>query len=559
MLSRRDLLTLVGIAAAAGLSPRALEAGEAAERLFEFPPFGNVTLLHITDSHGAAQPVFYREPDTLIGVGAERGRPPYLTGDAFLRYHGIARGSARAYACTSVNFVSLAARYGRMGGYAHLATLVKRYRAERPGRTLLLDGGDTIQGSATALWTRGEDMVRLSNQLGVDVFTAHWEFTYGLDRVRELFGDRDGKGLFAGDFVAHNVVDAVWGERPFAPYAIKDVGGVAVGVIGQAFPYTGVAHPRRFVPDLSFGIAEDRVQALIRELRDTRGVALVVLLSHNGIAADLKLAGRVQGLDVILGGHTHDALVEPIAVGRTLVVNSGSHGKFLSRLDLDVRSGGVSGHRYRLVPVLSRFIAADTAMAQLIATLRDPHAARLAERLAISESLLYRRGNFNGSFDEVLLDALVQRADAQIAFSPGFRWGVTVVPGQPITLEDVYSHTAITYAGTWTRDLSGAEIHRIMEDVADNLFHPDPYYRQGGDMVRMGGLTYAIAPEQPMGRRIRDIRVGGHALDPSRRYRATGWASLGEADGPPAFDVLVEYLRATKRIAVRPRSRVRIL
>jgi len=559
MLTRRDLLALVGIAAAAGVSPRVLEAGEAAERLFDFPALGNVTLLHITDSHGAAQPVLYREPDTLIGVGAERGRPPYLTGEALLRFYGVARGSSRAYACTYLDFPALAARYGRMGGYAHLATLVKRYRAERPERTLLLDGGDTIQGSATALWTRGEDMVRLSNQLGVDVFTPHWEFTYGLDRVRELFGDREGKGLFAGDFIAHNVIDAVWGERPFRPYTIREVGGVRVGVIGQAFPYTAVAHPRRFVPDLSFGIAENRIQALAQELRDTHGAGLVVLLSHNGIAADLKLAGRVRGLDVILGGHTHDALLEPIAVGRTLVVNSGSHGKFLSRLDLEVGRGGVTNHRYRLVPVLSRFIPADAEMTRLIGAFRGPHAARLAEGLAVSASLLYRRGNFNGTFDEVLLDALLARADAEVAFSPGFRWGVTVVPGQAITLDDVYSHTAITYARTWTRDLSGAEIHRIMEDVADNLFHPDPYYRQGGDMVRMGGLTYSITPEQPMGRRIGNIMVRGKPLDRDRRYRATGWASLGEADGPAAFDVLADYLRSAKRIAVPPRPRVRVL
>jgi sulfur-oxidizing protein SoxB len=559
MITRRDLLKLVAVAAASGVSPRALEAGEAAERLLDFPALGNVTLLHITDSHGAARPVFYREPDTLVGVGPERGRPPYLTGEALLRTYAIPRGSARAYACTSLDFVALAARYGRMGGYAHLATLVKRYRAERPGRTLLLDGGDTIQGSALALWTRGEDMVRLSNQLGVDVFTPHWEFTYGLDRVRELFGDREARGLFAGDFVAHNVIDAVWGERPFHPFTVREVGGVRVGVIGQAFPYTAVSHPRRFLAELSFGIAEERVQALVDELREARAVELVVLLSHNGIAVDLKLAGRVRGLDVILGGHTHDALPEPIAVGRTLVVNSGSHGKFLSRLDLDIRSSRVAGYRYRLVPVLSRAIPEDGDMAGLITALRAPHAPKLEERLAVSESLLYRRGNFNGTFDELILDALLERADAEVAFSPGFRWGVTVVPGQAIMLEDVYAHTAITYADTWTRELSGTDVHRILEDVADNLFHPDPYYRQGGDMVRVGGLTYAIAPDRSMGRRIQDIRVGGKPLQASRRYRATGWASLGQADGPPAFEVVAAHLRAAKRVRISPRARVRVV
>jgi sulfur-oxidizing protein SoxB len=345
----------------------------------------------------------------------------------------------------------------------------------------------------------------------------------------------------------------------FRPYTLREVGGVRVGVIGQAFPYTPVAHPRRFVPDLTFGIREDQVQRLVHELRDTGKADLVVLLSHNGVAVDLKLAGRVRGLDVILGGHTHDALPAPIGVGRTLVINSGSHGKFLSRLDLDVRGGRVQAWRYRLIPVLSRFLPEDPDMARLIDEIRRPHAARLDERLAVSESLLYRRGNFNGTFDEVILEALLQRFDAQVAFSPGFRWGITIVPGQEILLDDVYAHTAITYGNTWVRELTGAEIHHLLEDVADNLFHPDPYYRQGGDMVRVGGLTYTIEPGRTMGRRIRDIAIGGRPLDPSRRYRAAGWASVGEADGPPVWDVVADHLRAVRRVRIDPRPRVRVV
>ena len=558
--TRRDLFKIAGLAAAIGLGPHALaEAGDAPERLLDFEPLGNVTLLHLTDTHATLLPVYFREPDTLLGVGHERGKPPYLTGAGLLAHYGIAPGSAAAYALAHVDFAALAARYGRMGGYAHLATLVKRVRAERPGRTLLCDGGDALQGSATALWSRGEDMLRATNQLGVEVFTGHWEFTYGLERVRELFGDRERRGRVAGDFVAQNVAEAGWGDRVFRPSTLREVGGVRVGVIGQAFPYTPVAHPRRLVPDVTFGIRDDQIQALVDELRGQRKADCVVLLSHNGIAVDLKLAGRVSGLDVILGGHTHDGLPAPIQVGRTLVINSGSHGKFLSRLDLDVRGGRVAAHRYRLLPVLSSAIPADPDMARLIGEVRGPHEARLGQRLAMSESLLYRRGHFNGTFDELILDALLERADAEVAFSPGFRWGITLVPGQAITLEDVYAHTAVTYANTWTRDLTGREIVHVMEDVADNLFHADPYYRQGGDMVRVGGVTYAIDPAQPMGRRIRDVRVGHRALDPARRYRATGWASLGEADGPPAWDVVAAHLRRLRRIRLDPRPRVRVL
>jgi len=557
--SRRDLLKLLAVAAGAGLAPQRLEAADGPARLLDFEPLGNVTLLHITDAHATLRPVYYREPDTVIGVGAERGRPPFLTGAELLRAYHFSPGTVEAYAYTYLDFATLAARYGRMGGYAHLATLVKRVREERPGRTLLLDGGDTIQGSATALWSRGEDMVRVSNQLGVEVFTPHWEFVYGLDRVKELFGDRERKGLFDGDFVAHNVAELNWAERPFRPYTLREVGGARVGVIGQAFPYTPVSHPRRFVPDLTFGIQEDGIQALVNELRDSRKVDLVVLLSHNGVAVDLKLAGRVHGLDVVLGGHTHDALPQPILVGKTLVVNSGSHGKFLSRLDLDVPRGRLRGYRYRLIPVLAQDVPADPDMARLIEEIRQPHEARLSERLAVSETLLYRRGNFNGSFDELILDALLRGADAQIAFSPGFRWGITIVPGQEITLEDVYAHTALTYPNTWVREMTGTEIHQVMEDVADNLFHPDPYYRQGGDMVRLGGLTYTIDPSKRMGRRIRDIRVAGRAMDPARRYKATGWASLAEVDGPPAWDVVAGHLRWLGRVKLAPRARVRVV
>jgi sulfur-oxidizing protein SoxB len=558
--TRRDLLRLIAVAGGMGAtSPSALAAALEPDRLLAFEPLGNVTLLHMTDPHATLLPVYYREPDTLIGVGDEAGRPPFLAGEAFLKAYALQRGSAEAYAMTCVDFTALAARYGRMGGYAHLATLVKRTRAERPGKTILLDGGDTLHGSATALWTRGEDMVQAMNQLGVEIFTPHWEFTHGIDRVKELFGDRESRGLFKGDFVCHNCKELNWEEPVFHPYTIREVGGVKVGVIGQGFPYVPISHPQRFVPNLTFGIQEAQAQKLVNELRQDRRVACVVMLSHNGVSADLKMAGRVQGIDVILGGHTHDGLPRPILIGRTLVVNSGAHGKFLSRLDLDVRSGAVSAYRYKLIPVLSTHVPEDPDMARLIREIRAPWEARLAEPLAVSETLLYRRGNFNGSFDEVVLDALLKRSDAQVALSPGFRWGVTIVPGQVITLEDVYAHTGLTYPNTTVRDLTGAEIRQVMEDVADNLFNPDPYLRQGGDMVRVGGLTYTIEPNKPMGRRIRDVRVGGKPLSADRRYRTAGWASLGpEAPGPPAYDVVADHLRGLKRVRLDPRPRVRV-
>jgi sulfur-oxidizing protein SoxB len=558
--TRRDFLLLMAIAASSGIAPRAGLAKELSpERLLDFEPLGNVTLLHMTDSHATLLPVYFREPDTLIGIGPEANTPPHITGEALLKYYGFGRGTPEAYAFSHIDFAELAARYGRLGGYAHIATLVKKIRAERPGKTLLLDGGDTLQGSATSLFTHGRDMVDVINALGVEIFTAHWDFTFGIDKVKEYFGDRETRGVFKGDFVAQNVKDLTWREPVFHPYTIKEIGGVKVGIIGQAFPYTAVSHPQRFVPDLTFGIQEDGVQAHIDELRQKKNVDLVVLLSHNGFSVDWKLAQRVKGLDVILGGHTHDAIPKVVEVGKTLVIQSGSHGKYLSRLDLDVRNKRIEGFRYKLIPVLSKYIPEDPAMAAVIRAIRAPHEKKLGEPLAVSESLLYRRGNFNGTFDEIILDALLKHYDAQVAFSPGFRWGVTIVPGQAITLEDVYTHTSLTYPNTWVRDMAGEEIKTIMEDVADNLFNEDPYYRQGGDMVRMGGMTYAIDPTKKIGERITNITVGGKPMDPKKKYKATGWASLGEVDGPPAYDVVADYLRRVKRVKLDPPTRVRVV
>ncbi|MDI6748101.1 MAG: thiosulfohydrolase SoxB [Rhodocyclaceae bacterium] len=561
--TRRDFVKLLAVAGGVGLSdPRRALAAMTPERLLDFESYGNVTLLHMTDSHATLLPVYFREPDTLLGIGAEEiGKPPFLTSQAFLDHYGVRRGSAEAYAMTHLDFTELGKRFGRMGGYAHIATLVKKVRAERPGKTLLLDGGDTLQGSATSLWTNAEDMVQAINQLGVEVLCPHWEFTFGINRVKEIFGDKDKSGSFTGTFVAQNVMDTSWGppgEPVFKPYTIRELGGARIGILGQAFPYTPISHPHRFVPDLSFGIRDEQAQVWVDELRKEQKVDAVVLLSHNGVAVDLKMAQRVRGIDVILGGHTHDGIPQPIKVGNTLVINSGCHGKFLSRIDLDVRKGRVAGFRFKLIPVLSDYIPADPGMAALIEKVRAPYVQRLGEKLAVSDTLLYRRGNFNGTFDEVILDALMRHYDAQVAFSPGFRWGISLLPGQDITLEDVYTHTALTYPNTWAREMTGTEIKTIMEDVADNLFNRDPYYRQGGDMVRVGGVTYTIDPLGKMGGRIRDLRIGGKLMEADKRYKAAGWASMAEVDGPPVFDLVAAHLRNVKRVRLDTTSRVKV-
>ena len=556
-MQRREFLNVLAAAAVAGfpLSPRAAEAqGSRAAAMYDVAPFGNVSLLHFTDCHAQLLPIYFREPSVNLGVGDFAGKPPHLVGEALLRHFGIKPGTIDAHAFTSLDFAAAARTYGKVGGFAHLATLVRRLRASRPN-ALLLDGGDTWQGSATALWTKGQDMVDACKLLGVDVMTGHWEFTLGADRVKEIVA-KD----FAGriEFLAQNVTTADFGDPVFAPYTIRPVNGVPIAIVGQAFPYTPIANPRYFVAEWTFGIQEENLQKIVDEARG-KGAQAVVLLSHNGMDVDLKLASRVRGLDAILGGHTHDGVPAPTIVanggGRTLVTNAGSNGKFLGVLDLDVKGGKVAGFRYKLLPVFSNLLPADPAMGALIDRVRAPYKAKLEERLAITEGLLYRRGSFNGTFDQLLLDGLMTEKNAEIAFSPGFRWGTSLLPGQAITYEHLMDQTAITYPYVTVNELTGEMIKTILEDVADNLFNPDPYYQQGGDMVRVGGLAYTVDPRAKMGSRITRMTLSGKPVDAARKYKVAGWAPVSEeakaAGGEPIWDVIARYLRAQKTIAPR--------
>jgi len=554
-LSRREFLHVLAAAAAAGLPldarPQARDAA-----FYDLPRFGNVSLLHFTDCHAQLLPVSFREPSVNLGVGESRNLPPHRVGEALLKYYAIKPGSREAHAFTYLDFARAAQRYGKMGGFAHLATLVRKLRAER-GASLLLDGGDTWQGSATSLWTRGQDMIEAQKLLGVDITTGHWEFTYGAARVKEVV-EKD----FAGriEFLAQNIETSDFGDPVFKAYTIRSLGGIPVAVIGQAFPYAPIAHPRRFVAGWKFGIEERRLQSTVDEARG-KGAQVVALLSHNGMDVDLKLARRVAGIDVILGGHTHDGVPAPVVVshasGKTLVTNAGSNGKFLAVLDLEVRSGRIAGHRYRLLPVFANLLPADREMAGLIDAQRAPYAEKLSEKLAVTDALLYRRGNFNGSFDQLILDALMEVKDAEISFSPGFRWGTSLLPGEAITFEQVMNQTAITYPDTVVTQMTGAAIKAILEDVCDNLFHPDPYYRQGGDMVRVGGMSYGCTPGAKIGTRIGDMRLRGRPIEADKLYKVASWAPVAERAsnenaGEPMWEVLSRYLRDKK--IVKPRK-----
>ncbi len=554
-MGRREFMQVLAVAAGAGMPFATREvlaqSPEAVARMYDLPRFGNLHFLHFTDCHAQLRPIYFREPSVNVGIGDAGGRAPHLVGGELLKNFGIRPHTAEAHAFTFLDFETAARTYGKVGGFAHLATLVKRLRAARPG-ALLLDGGDTWQGSGTSLWTNAQDMVDAGILLGVDVMTAHWEMTYGQKRVQEIV-EKDFKGRI--DFIAQNITTNDFGDQVFPPYTLREVNGVKLAVIGQAFPYTPIANPRYMVADWSFGIKDDTMQKHVDEARG-KGAQVVVLLSHNGMDVDLKMATRVRGIDAILGGHTHDGVPAPTIVrnagGQTLVTNAGSNGKFLAVLDFDVKSGKVADFRYKLLPVFSNLLPADTEMDAYIKRVRAPFDAKLNEKLAVTEGLLYRRGNFNGTFDQLILDALMAVRGAEIAFSPGFRWGTSLLPGQPILMEHVLDQTAITYPATTVNDLSGEMIKTILEDVADNLFNPDPYMQQGGDMVRVGGLQYALDPIAKMGSRISDMRLNGKPIEASKTYKVAGWASVQEGvQGEPVWDVVAKYLRDQRVISAR--------
>jgi len=562
MIARRDFLqaamattALWGASGVGNWSRLAAQQALTQDQLLEFDTTGNVTLIHITDLHAQIKPLWFREPGINIGVGDVNGLPPHVTGSDFLKLYGIEPGTPAAYALTNQDFVALAGAYGKMGGLDRCATVINAIRAERP-EALLLDGGDTWQGSYTALQTNGQDMVNLMNALGTDAMTSHWEFTLGIDRVTEIVEDH-----LEFPFLGANIFDTEWDERAYEPYQMFERNGVNIAVIGQAFPYMPIANPGWMFPGLSFGVRQENMAEVVAEARD-EGADTVVLLSHNGFDVDRKLAANVDGIDVILTGHTHDALPEPVIVNDTLLIASGSNGKFISRVDLDVRDGGVQGYAHKLIPVFSDVITPDPEIAAMIDAERAPYESTLSEVLGTTDKTLYRRGNFNGTWDDLICNALIEEREADIALSPGFRWGPSLVPGAEITREDLFNATAMSYPNAYRSEMTGELLHTIMEDVADNLFNPDPYYQQGGDMVRVGGMGYRIDITKPQGDRITEMTLlkTGEAIDPARTYVVSGWASVNEGtEGPPIWDVVESHIKKQGTVSIDPNTSVKVV
>ncbi|MGB0959819.1 MAG: thiosulfohydrolase SoxB [Halocynthiibacter sp.] len=562
MISRRDFLqatvaasAVYGASGVGNWSKLAAQQALTQDQLLEFDTSGNVTIVHITDIHAQMKPIWFREPEINMGIGDVNGLPPHVTGKDFLNLFNMKPGTPEAYALTYDDFTSLAGTYGKMGGLDRVATVMKSIRADRPD-AILLDGGDTWQGSYTAEMTKGQDMVNVMNALGVDAMTSHWEFTLGIDRVTELVDNH-----LNFPFLGANIYDAEWDEPAYEPYKIFERGGAKIAVIGQAFPYMPIANPGWMFPGLSFGVREERMREVVDEVRGM-GVDCVVVLSHNGFDVDRKMASQVDGIDIILTGHTHDALPEPVLVNNTLLIASGSNGKFVTRLDLDVRDGQMMGFKHKLIPIFSDVIEPDKEIGAMIDKERAPFKPQLEEVLGKTDSLLYRRGNFNGTWDDLICNALIEEREADIAMSPGFRWGPSLTPGADITREDVFNATGMSYPAAYRSEMTGETIKVIMEDVADNLFNPDPYYQQGGDMVRMGGMGYQIDVGKKQGERITNMTLlkTGETIDASKTYVVSGWASVNEGtEGPAIWDVVENYIKRHGTVSIDPNQSVKVV
>ena len=563
MFSRRDFLQ-VGMATSAiygasgfgSFSKLSAQQKLSQDDLLRFDTYGNVSLIHITDIHAQLKPIYFREPEINLGVGSALGQVPHITGANFRKMYGIDDGSPSHYALTHNDFSALANEYGRVGGLDRVATVVKSIRADRPD-AILLDGGDTWHGSYTCHHTQGQDMVNVMNALNTEAMTFHWEFTLGSDRVHEIIDTLPFPAL------GQNIFDAEWDEPAeyFKPYTFFERGGSKIAVIGQAFPYMPIANPSWMFPEYSFGIRDENMQAMVDEVRGL-GADLVVVLSHNGFDVDKKMASIVTGIDIILSGHTHDALPEPVLIDNTIIVASGSNGKFVSRVDLDVRNGQMMGFKHKLIPIFSDVITPDPDMAALINGERAPYIDQLSEVIGQSESLLYRRGNFNGTWDDLICQALIEEREADISMSPGVRWGPSILPGQDITREDIWNVTSMSYGKVYRTEMTGEFIHIILEDVADNLFNPDPYYQQGGDMVRIGGMGYRIDINKPQGERITELTLlkTGERIDPSKTYIVAGWASINEGtEGPQVWDLVENYIRRNGIVKVNPNNSVQVI
>ena len=561
MLSRREFIQMAAVTGTmlGGLgnwNRLAAQQKMNMDDLLKFDSKGQVTLLHLTDIHAQLKPVYFRPPSENFGVGDYEGIPPHLVAEEFLSHFGIAPNTPLAYAHTMVDYVNLAQTYGRLGGLDRTATLIKSIRADRgDDKVLLLDGGDTWQGSYTSLKTNGQDMVDAMALLKPDAMVGHWEFTFGQDRVEEIIDEMD------YPFLGGNVFDTEWDERVFESTEYFERGGVKVAVIGQHFPYTPIANPRYMIPTWSFGIRPEEIQKNVNEARDN-GAEIVVLLSHNGFDVDQKVAKTVSGIDVILTGHTHDAVPEAIKIGKTLVLSSGSHGKYLGRVDLKVENGEVTDYSSTVIPVFADAIEPDPEMKAYIDGVRAPHESELNRVLGKTDQLLYRRGNFNGTWDDLICQGIREERDVEIALSPGFRWGTTLLPGQDITMDDLYTQTSMSYPNVYRVEMTGQQLHEILEDVCDNLFHLDPFYQQGGDMVRVGGMSYTCAPKESMGKRITNMTITdtGAPVEADKKYTVGGWASVNEGtEGPAIYDLMENYISRKKVINLPENQTVKVV
>ncbi|HEX2981244.1 MAG TPA: bifunctional metallophosphatase/5'-nucleotidase [Anaerolineaceae bacterium] len=395
------------------------------------------------------------------------------------------------------------------GGYARIAGLLAQIRGEKPGSVLFCDCGDTLHGTYPAVQTRGQAVIPSLNALAPAAMTAHWEFAYTPPVLEEESQQLNFPML------ALNVYYQGRRERPFPGSTIVESGGLRVGLIGLASNIVDKTMPPAFSQGLYFSLGREELPGEIERLRVEEHADLIVLISHLGFPQDMQLMAHVPGVDVCLSAHTHHRLAQPVLQGKTLIIQSGSQGSFLGRLDLEVEDGSLSGFQHQLIEVTPD-LPADPHVAELVRQAVDPFRAELEPVVGQTAVDLYRGEALQSSMDHFILAALLETTGASLAFSNGWRYGAPV-PAGDVRMRDLYNMVPMNPPIS-TVELTGLELREMIEENLEHTFARDPFRQMGGYVKRALGIKVYFKIENPFGQRVQQIFVGDEEVRPGETY-----------------------------------------
>ncbi|NLD72906.1 MAG: bifunctional metallophosphatase/5'-nucleotidase [Chloroflexi bacterium] len=442
------------------------------------------------------------------------------------------------------------------GGHARIAALIAAERRRHPGAVLALDNGDTLHGTYPVVHSEGEALLPILNAMGLDGMTAHWEFAYGPARFKAL------AQRLNYPMLAINCYEEASGELAYPPYVVYEAAGLRVGVIGIAATIVDKTMPPSFSKGLRFTLGNEELPGHISHLRQEERADLIVVVSHLGFPQEVRLAEEVEGIDVLLSGHTHNRIYRPVLVNGAIIIQSGCHGSFLGRLDLQLEGGKVVDWRHALITV-TEDLPEDPVVRERVEAALATDRSDLAEQVGETRTPLHRYTVLEAPMDNLLLQALQSETGAEVAFSNGWRYGAPIPPG-PITLNDLWNIIPVNPPVS-TCDLTGEEIWDMMEENLEHTFARNPYDQMGGYVKRCLGLNLYAKIENPAGQRIQQIFVGGRPLRREQVYHAAYVTSQGvpkeygahhEQIGVRAIDALRRYLAQSGPVSAEIRGSI---